>query len=119
MTFPDLSRTAGATRSPRSRISSRYARNGRMFILVDHEDRGEQRATSSSPRRWRTPDAINFNGDPTGRGLICLALTGERVERARAAADVVAEFVASRDGVGRFTVSIEAREGVSTGHLRP
>ena len=62
------------------------ARNGRMFILVDHEDR-ENEGDLVIPAQWATPDAINFMATH-GRGLICLAMTGERIERAGPAADV-------------------------------
>ena len=61
------------------------ARNGRMFILVDHEDR-ENEGDLVIPAQMATPDAINFMATH-GRGLICLALPGERRRRARPAAD--------------------------------
>jgi hypothetical protein len=54
------------------------ARNGRMFILVDHEDR-ENEGDLVIPAQMATPDAINFMATH-GRGLICLALTGERID---------------------------------------
>ena len=52
------------------------ARNGRMFILVDHEDR-ENEGDLVIPAQMATPDAVNFMATH-GRGLICLALTGSR-----------------------------------------
>ena len=55
------------------------ARNGRMFILVDDEDR-ENEGDLVIPAQWATPDAINFMAKHA-RGLICLALTRERVEQ--------------------------------------
>jgi 3,4-dihydroxy 2-butanone 4-phosphate synthase/GTP cyclohydrolase II len=55
------------------------ARNGRMFILVDDEGR-ENEGDLVIPAQMATPDAINFMARH-GRGLICLALTRERVER--------------------------------------
>ena len=55
------------------------ARNGRMFILVDDEDR-ENEGDLVIPAQMATPDAINFMAKH-GRGLICLALTAERVEQ--------------------------------------
>ena len=86
------------------------ARNGRMFILVDDEDR-ENEGDLVIPAQMATPDAINFMAKH-GRGLICLALTAERV--AALGLDMM-----SRDNrtlhETAFTVSIEAREGVSTG----
>ncbi|MFZ2983168.1 MAG: 3,4-dihydroxy-2-butanone-4-phosphate synthase, partial [Sphingobium sp.] len=55
------------------------ARNGRMFILVDDEDR-ENEGDLVIPAQMATPDAINFMATH-GRGLICLALAQERVEQ--------------------------------------
>ena len=52
-------------------------RNGRMIILVDDEDR-ENEGDLIIPAQMATPDAINFMAK-YGRGLICLALTNERV----------------------------------------
>ena len=54
------------------------ARNGRMFILVDDEDR-ENEGDLVIPAQMATPDAINFMAK-YGRGLICLALTKRRTE---------------------------------------
>ncbi|MBK1697931.1 3,4-dihydroxy-2-butanone-4-phosphate synthase [Rhodovibrio salinarum] len=86
------------------------ARNGRMFILVDDEER-ENEGDLVIPAQMATPEAINFMAK-FGRGLICLALTGERVEE-------LGLPMMARRNEGRletaFTVSIEAREGVSTG----
>jgi 3,4-dihydroxy 2-butanone 4-phosphate synthase/GTP cyclohydrolase II len=55
------------------------ARNGRMFILVDDEDR-ENEGDLVIPAQMATPDAINFMATH-GRGLICLALTRQRVDQ--------------------------------------
>ncbi|MFT7146854.1 MAG: 3,4-dihydroxy 2-butanone 4-phosphate synthase/GTP cyclohydrolase II [Yoonia sp.] len=86
------------------------ARNGRMFVLVDHEDR-ENEGDLVIPAQMATPDAINFMAK-YGRGLICLTLPGERID----ALDLplMASHNSSRHETA-FTVSIEAREGVSTG----
>lgn len=86
------------------------ARNGRMFILVDHEDR-ENEGDLVIPAQMATPDAINFMATH-GRGLICLSLTGERVDAL--GLPPMATNNSSRTETP-FTVSIEAREGVSTG----
>jgi 3,4-dihydroxy 2-butanone 4-phosphate synthase/GTP cyclohydrolase II len=86
------------------------ARNGRMFILVDDDDR-ENEGDLVIPAQMATPDAINFMARH-GRGLICLALTKERVDAARPRAD--GRTNRSRNETA-FTVSIEAREGVTTG----
>jgi 3,4-dihydroxy 2-butanone 4-phosphate synthase/GTP cyclohydrolase II len=86
------------------------ARNGRMFILVDDDDR-ENEGDLIIPAQMATPDAINFMARH-GRGLICLALTRERVD------SLGLEPMARVNGTSMetaFTVSIEAREGVTTG----
>ncbi|MEM7614038.1 MAG: 3,4-dihydroxy-2-butanone-4-phosphate synthase, partial [Pseudomonadota bacterium] len=86
------------------------ARNGRMFILVDHEDR-ENEGDLIIPAQMATPDAVNFMATH-GRGLICLALTGERLDAL--GLPLMAASNSSRHETA-FTVSIEAREGVTTG----
>ncbi len=86
------------------------ARNGRMFILVDHEDR-ENEGDLVIPAQMATPNAINFMATH-GRGLICLSLTGTRVDQL--GLPLMASQNSSRHETA-FTVSIEAREGVSTG----
>lgn len=86
------------------------ARNGRMFILVDHEDR-ENEGDLVIPAQMATPEAVNFMAKH-GRGLICLSMTGERVDAL--GLPLMASYNSSRHETA-FTVSIEAREGVSTG----
>ena len=86
------------------------ARNGRMFILVDHEDR-ENEGDLVIPAQMATPDAITFMATH-GRGLICLALGSERIDRL--GLPLMAASNQSRHETA-FTVSIEAREGVTTG----
>ncbi len=86
------------------------ARNGRMFILVDHEDR-ENEGDLVIPAQMTTPEAINFMAKH-GRGLICLALTSERIDAL--GLPLMSQNNASRHETA-FTVSIEAREGVTTG----
>jgi len=86
------------------------ARNGRMFILVDDEDR-ENEGDLVIPAQMATPDAINFMATH-GRGLICLALTRDRVELL--GLDLMSRNNGTRHETA-FTVSIEAREGVTTG----
>jgi 3,4-dihydroxy 2-butanone 4-phosphate synthase / GTP cyclohydrolase II len=86
------------------------ARNGRMFILVDDEDR-ENEGDLVVPAQFATPDAINFMARHA-RGLICLALTQQRVEK------LGLPLMSQQNGTRHqtaFTVSIEAREGVTTG----
>ncbi len=86
------------------------ARNGRMFILVDDDDR-ENEGDLVIPAQMATPDAINFMARH-GRGLICLALTKERAEALQL--QPMASTNRSRNETA-FTVSIEAAEGISTG----
>jgi 3,4-dihydroxy 2-butanone 4-phosphate synthase/GTP cyclohydrolase II len=86
------------------------ARNGRMFILVDDEDR-ENEGDLVIPAEKASAEIINFMAKH-GRGLICLALPRSRVE----ALDLplMPQHNTSRLQTA-FTVSIEAREGVTTG----
>ncbi len=86
------------------------ARNGRMFILVDDEDR-ENEGDLVIPAQMATPDAINFMARH-GRGLICLALSRARVEQLHL--PMMARSNGTRHETA-FTVSIEAKEGVTTG----
>ena len=86
------------------------ARNGRMFILVDDEDR-ENEGDLVIPAQMATPDAVNFMARH-GRGLICLAMAKARVEQL--GLDLMARNNGTRHETA-FTVSIEAREGVTTG----
>lgn len=86
------------------------AQEGKMFILVDHEDR-ENEGDLVIPASKATPEAINFMATH-GRGLICLALTSDRLDAL--GLPLMAASNSSRHETA-FTVSIEAREGVTTG----
>ncbi len=86
------------------------ARAGRMFILVDDEDR-ENEGDLVIPAQFATPDAINFMARHA-RGLICLAMTRQRVEQL--ALPLMSQSNRTRHRTA-FTVSIEARDGVTTG----
>lgn len=86
------------------------ARAGRMFILVDHEDR-ENEGDLVIPAQFADTAAINFMA-VHGRGLICMPLTAERIETL--GLPMMAVNNSSRHETA-FTVSVEAREGVSTG----
>jgi 3,4-dihydroxy 2-butanone 4-phosphate synthase / GTP cyclohydrolase II len=86
------------------------ARNGRMFVLVDDEDR-ENEGDLVIPAQMATPTAITFMAR-YGRGLVCLALTSDRVRQL--GLPLMAQTNRSRHQTA-FTVSIEAREGVTTG----
>ena len=86
------------------------AKNGRMFILVDDEDR-ENEGDLVIPAQMATPEKINFMARH-GRGLICLALTKRRVD------ELGLNLMSRQNGTRHetaFTTSIEARDGVTTG----
>lgn len=86
------------------------ARNGRMYILVDDEDR-ENEGDLVIPAQMATPDAINFMATH-GRGLICLSLDRERVD----ALGLQPMSHNNKESMQTaFTTSIEAKEGVTTG----
>ena len=86
------------------------ARNGRPYILVDAEDR-ENEGDVIIPAQFATPDQINFMAKHA-RGLICLSITAERARALR----LPPMAIDNQSGHGTaFTVSIEAREGVTTG----
>jgi 3,4-dihydroxy 2-butanone 4-phosphate synthase/GTP cyclohydrolase II len=86
------------------------ARNGRMFILVDHEDR-ENEGDLVIPAQMCTAAHVNFMATH-GRGLICLTLTEDRIDAL--GLTLMSPKNSSRHETA-FTTSIEAREGVSTG----
>src|SRR5580704_3002124 len=86
------------------------AQNGHMFILSDDENR-ENEGDLVIPAQFATPEAINFMARH-GRGLICLAMERQQIER------LALPMMAAQNGTRyqtAFTVSIEAREGVTTG----
>ncbi len=85
-------------------------RNGRMVIIVDDEER-ENEGDLVIPAQMSTPDSINFMAR-FGRGLICLALTQERCKNL--GLELMPKRNESRHDTA-FTVSIEARKGVTTG----
>ena len=86
------------------------ARNGRMFVLVDDEDR-ENEGDLVIPAQFATPDAVNFMVRHA-RGLVCLAMTQHRIEQL--GLPLMSRANGTRHQTA-FTVSIEARTGVSTG----
>ncbi len=90
------------------------ARNGRMFVLVDDEDR-ENEGDLVIPAQMATPEIINFMAKH-GRGLICLAMTRDRIDKL--GLTLLPQQNSSRLATA-FTVSIEAREGVTTGISAP
>ena len=90
------------------------AREGRMFVLVDDQDR-ENEGDLVIPAQMATPEAINFMATH-GRGLICLSLTQERVSELGL---TPMERRNSSRFETAFMVSIEAKEGVTTGISAP
>ena len=86
------------------------ARNGRMFILVDDEDR-ENEGDLVIPAQMATPDAVNFMAK-FGRGLICLPMASERIRELD-----LPQMSSNNQARNQtaFTISIEAVEGVETG----
>jgi 3,4-dihydroxy 2-butanone 4-phosphate synthase/GTP cyclohydrolase II len=106
---------AGGASSAREALSTpeeiiEEARAGRMFILVDDEDR-ENEGDLIIPAEMATAEAINFMARHA-RGLVCLALTEERVRELGLSAMSQRNEAPLQTA---FTVSIEAREGVTTG----
>ena len=86
------------------------ARNGKMYILVDDPNR-ENEGDLIVPAQMATPDVINFMAK-YGRGLICLSMTKERIE------DLGLPLMNpnnQQNDLTAFTISIEAKEGVTTG----
>ena len=106
---PDVAIHAGENLSSIEEVLE-DVRKGRMIVLVDAEDR-ENEGDLVIPAETTTPEVINFMA-MYGRGLVCLALGAERVTE-------LGLSLMPRDNLSRhqtaFTVSIEAREGVTTG----
>ncbi len=86
------------------------ARNGKMYILVDDPDR-ENEGDLIIPGQYANPDSINFMAK-YGRGLICLAMTKKRIEELHLPLMNPKNI---KNDLTAFTVSIEAKEGVTTG----
>lgn len=109
MQKPEIARLRhGFLSSPEEIIDE--AKNGRMFILVDDEDR-ENEGDLVIPAQMATPEKINFMARH-GRGLICLAMTKKRID------ELGLGLMSRQNGTRHetaFTTSIEARDGVTTG----
>jgi len=86
------------------------ARNGRMFILIDDPNR-ENEGDLIIPAQMVTPETINFMAK-FGRGLICLALTKQRIAQLELP---LMNPSNQKNDLTAFTISIEAKEGVTTG----
>lgn len=109
--------TDGSTTLPRSALHAALsttdeildeAKNRRMFILVDDEDR-ENEGDLIIPAQMVTPAAINFMATHA-RGLISLAMTQDRIDQLG-----ISPMGSLNGGKSAFTISIEARDGVTTG----
>ena len=87
-------------------------RAGRFVVIVDDEDR-ENEGDLTIPAEFVTAEHINFMAR-YGRGLICMPMTGERIEQLGIPMMVSSVSNNSRFGTP-FTVSVEARTGVTTG----
>jgi len=85
-------------------------RNGRIVIVVDDEDR-ENEGDFVMAAEKVTPEAINFMARE-GRGLICVSLLPERLEKLNL--PLMTDNITARHGTA-FTVSVDAKEGVTTG----
>ncbi|MGC8500645.1 MAG: bifunctional 3,4-dihydroxy-2-butanone-4-phosphate synthase/GTP cyclohydrolase II [Leptospirillia bacterium] len=85
-------------------------RNGKMIILSDDEDR-ENEGDFVIAAQFATPEAINFMAK-FGRGLICITLTQEKAESLHL--DPMTSVNEASFGTD-FTISVDAREGISTG----
>lgn len=103
------SEIAGMTDSALS-VALDQLRSGGMVVLVDDEDR-ENEGDLLVAAEFATPEVIRFMA-VHGRGLICLAMSGALVDRLRLP-PMVAANTARRSTA--FTISIEAREGITTG----
>src|SRR6059036_3118459 len=100
------------TGAPFSRIEEAIEdiRSGKMVVVCDAEDR-ENEGDLTLAAQFATPEAINFMAKE-GRGLVCLALTPERCD------ELGLDLMAAKNESAfetAFTVSVEAREGVTTG----
>ncbi|MGH2943388.1 MAG: bifunctional 3,4-dihydroxy-2-butanone-4-phosphate synthase/GTP cyclohydrolase II [Solirubrobacteraceae bacterium] len=105
-----------ATRSPFATIDEALEdiRQGKMVVVCDDEDR-ENEGDLTMAAQFATPEAVNFMAKE-GRGLICLSLTPERCD------ELGLDLMAAKNESPfetPFTVSIEAREGVTTGISAP
>jgi 3,4-dihydroxy 2-butanone 4-phosphate synthase/GTP cyclohydrolase II len=104
--------TAAETKTPFSTVEQAIEeiRSGRFVVVIDDPDR-ENEGDLVIAAQFATPDAINFMATH-GRGLVCLCLTGERCDEL--GLQQMTDRNEARLGTA-FTVSIEAREGVTTG----
>src|SRR5262245_35941318 len=109
-----LSQPPEKTRAALASVEAAIAdiRAGKLVILVDDADRENEGDLCMAAERV-TPDAINFMAK-YGRGLICLSLTEEQLDRLNLGM-MVPDWENTAGFGTAFTVSIEARRGVTTG----
>src|SRR5579885_2869576 len=105
---PQLATSEGS--KERVERAIREIRAGKMVILVDDEDRENEGDLAMAAEKV-TPEAINFMAK-YGRGLVCLSLTSEKCDEL--GLSMMVNDNTSQFGTG-FTISIDAREGVTTG----
>ena len=86
------------------------AKNGKMYILVDDPGR-ENEGDLIIPAQMATPEAINFM-TKYGRGLVCLSLTKKRIDELELP---LMNPSNQKNDLTAFTISIEAKEGITTG----
>jgi 3,4-dihydroxy 2-butanone 4-phosphate synthase/GTP cyclohydrolase II len=86
------------------------ARNGKMYILVDDPSR-ENEGDLIIPAQMVTPEAINFM-TKYGRGLVCLSLTKDRINELELP---LMNPSNQKNDLTAFTISIEAKDGITTG----
>src|SRR5947209_19768840 len=110
----EIAKGARRKPSPFARIEDAIdaVRHGRMVIVVDDEDRENEGDLTVAAEKV-TPDVINFMARH-GRGLICLPMTGERLDELRIPLMVTDEENSARFGTA-FCVPIEAKVGTTTG----
>ena len=113
MTTPNLKLAKGATkRSPFAPIENaiQAIRDGQIIVVVDDEDRENEGDLTMAASKV-TPQAVNFMAKH-GRGLVCLAMTPERLDELDVPLEV-SDNSSPRETA--FCVSIDARDGTSTG----
>src|SRR3954465_2690556 len=101
---------SGTTPFATIEAANRNIREGRMIVVVDDEDR-ENEGDLTIAAEFATPEAINFMARH-GRGLVCLALTEERIDYLQLG--MMTSHNTSQYGTA-FTESIDARDGITTG----
>src|SRR2546421_9329476 len=113
---PQIEIAKGARRrsGPFARIDDAIAaiRAGRIVIVVDDEDRENEGDLTIAAEKV-TPEVINFMARH-GRGLVCLPMTGERLDELRIPLMVQDDENSARFGTA-FCVPIEAKQGTTTG----